>query len=303
MKLLRKVLRMFSFFQELTLFKIIVTAIVVSVVALIYLSFVASLLVFHHWSVTTMECLLLVCVTLEIKMCWLLRKNSVKLLRMFDYIEIYQHIHHYNYYHQEGSKLYLSSLCFLASSFMFVSIQIYSSTQNELIRNIFSAGNILPLFYVNVIITSLFSSTIFMISLFVCFQMRLTFYNIYIDKYNKGSFHLFFNKDLRKLIESLNNFYVSNKFSFISYIEPLEKLNTMFLLCNNLYLSFFIFSIYNFNCNIVEIFLITIWIIIMNSYYICNYFIVNRKRRITKFISNCIFSKKMFIENSSKIKN
>ena len=250
-----------------------------------------------------MECLLLVCVTLEIKMCWLLKKNSVKLLRMYDYIEIYQHIHHYNYYHQEGSKLYLSSLCFSASSFMFVSIQIYSSTQNELIRNIFSAGNILPLLFVNVIITSLFSSTIFMVSLFVCFQMRSTFSCIYIDKYNKGSFHSFSNEDLRKLIESFHNFYVSNKFAFISYIEPLEKLNTMCLLCHNLCLFFFIFTIYYFNCNILEIFLIIISIIIMNTYYICNYFMMKRKRRITKFISNCIVSKRMFIENSSKIKN
>ena len=161
MKLLQKVLRMFCVSEELTQCQIIVTDIAVSVVALIYLSFVASLLVFHHWSVTTMECLLLVYVGLEIKMYWLLRKNSVKLLRMYDHIEQmyhqlhYDHIRHHYHHQDHESKLDLSALYFLASSFSFVSIHLYFYTtiHNDLINNILSVGKILPLFYLNVILT------------------------------------------------------------------------------------------------------------------------------------------------------
>ena len=211
---------MFGFFQELTLFKIIVTGIVVSFVALIYLSFVASLLVFHHLSVTTMECLLVVYVGLEIKIFWLLRKNSAKLLKMHHRIEQIYHFHHVH-----ESILNLSALYFLATLISFVSIHIYFyiSTQNDLIKHVLSAGKNLPLFYLNVIITNLLASTIFMISMFVCFQMRSTFSNIYIDKFHNGSFHLLIKKNLRIPIENFHDFYVSNKFSFISYIEPLEN--------------------------------------------------------------------------------
>ena len=298
MKLLKYLLRLFGVSEELTLCEIIITSITVSVVALICLSFVVSLLVFHHWSVITMECLLLVYVGLEIKMYWLLRKNSAKLLRMYDRIQQMYHLHQIH-----ESKFNLSSMYFLASSISFVSIHIYFyiSTENDLINNVLSAGKILPLFYINCIMTNLFASTIFMISMFVCFQMRLTFSNIYIDKFNNGSFHLLIKEDLRKSIENFQNFYVSNKFSFISYIEPLEKLNINCLVCYNLYLFFVILTIYNFNCNIQEIFIITISIIILNSYYVLNLFTMKRKRKRTKFILTCIDSRRMLIESSSKI--
>ena len=110
MKLLRHLLRMFCISEELTLCEIIVTAIAVSIVALIYLSFVTSLLVFHHWSVTTMECLLLVYVGLEIKTYWFLRKNPTKLLRINHRNEQIYHFHHIH-----ESMLNLLSLYFSAS--------------------------------------------------------------------------------------------------------------------------------------------------------------------------------------------
>ena len=295
MKLLRYVLKMFGVCEDRTQCQIIVTGIAVSVVALIYLSFVASLLFFHHWSVTTMECLLLVFIGLEIKMYWFLKKNSVKLLRMYDHIE--QMYNHNHLHHHHESKLNVSTLYFLTCSISFASIHlyIYISTQNNLIKNKFSVRTNLPLFYVNIIIINFFARTLLMISLFFCFQMRSLFYNLYIEKYRNGSLHLFIKED----IEKFHNFYISNKFSFISYIEPLEKLNTMCIVCYNLYLIFVILTIYDFNLNKIEIVLITISIIILNSYYIMNYFIMKRKRRITRFISTCIDSMRLFIENST----
>ena len=291
---MRNVLRMFGVSEEMTQCQIIVTGIAVSVVALIYLSFVASLLVFHHWSVTTMECLLLVYVGLDMKMYWLLRKNSTKLLRMYDQIEQMYHHHHLNYHHE--SKLNLSTLYFLANSFSFLSIHIYFyiSTRNNLINNVVSGVKNLPLFYANVLITNLFASTIFMISLFVCFQMRSLFFNLYIEKFKNESFHLFIKEDM----EQFHNFYLIKKFAFISYIEPLEKLNTKCLVCYNLYLIFVIFTIYNFNHNILEIILIIISVIILNSNYILYYLIQKRKRKATTFILTCIISIRKFIENS-----
>ena len=298
MKLLRKVLRIFGISEELTLFEIIVTGIAVIVVALIYLSFVASLLVFHHWSVTTMECLLLVYVGLEIKMYRLLRKKSVKLLRMNDNIEQMYYHNHLHYHHQDyESKVGLSTLYFLISSISFESIHIYfyMSTKNDLIKNILSVRGCLPLFYINVIITNLFASTIFMISMFVCFQKRSLFFNLYIEKFKNESFHLFIKEDM----ESFKNFYVSNKFSFISYIEPLEKLNTACLVCYNLYLIFVVLTINTFNRKIMEMFSILMSIIILNSYYVLNYFIMIKNRRKTRFILSCIDSIIKFIEIST----
>ena len=220
MKLLQKVLRMFGVSEELTLCEIIVTDIAVSVGAVFYLSFVASLLVFHLWSVTTMEFLLVVCVTLEIKMCWLLRKNSANLLRMYNHVEQMYHHHINHHHHHHESKLDLSTLYFLASSISFVSLHLYFyiSTQNDLIKNILSAGKNLPLFYLNVILTNFIANIIFMISLFVCFQMRSLFFNLYIEKYRNGSLHLFIKED----IENYHNFYVSNKFSFVNYIGKIK---------------------------------------------------------------------------------
>ena len=291
---------MFGVSEELTICKIIVTAIAVSVVALIYLSFVASLLVFHHWSVTTMECLLLVYVGLEIKIYWLLRNNSAKLLRMHHRIEQIYYLHHIH-----ESILNLSSVNFSLRLISFVSIHMYFyiRTRNELIIKVLSAGKYLPLFYLNVIIINLFASTIFMISMFVCFQMRLTFSSIHIDNFNNGSFYLLIKKKLRIPVENFNDFNVSNKFYFINYIEPLEKLNTLCLVCYNLYLIFVILTIYNFNRNILEISLITISFIILNSYYVLNFFIIKRKRRIIKFISTFIDSIRMFILNFTEMIN
>ena len=295
MKLLPDVFRKFGVSEDLTLCEIIVTGIAVSVMALIYLSFVASLLVFHHWSVTTMESLLLVYVALEIKIYWLSRKNSIKLLRMYDRIEQMYYQHHHHHLHRHKSKLDLSTWYFLASSFSFLLIQIYFniSTKNDLIHNVLLAGKNLQLLYVIVIITKCFASTLFLISLFVCFQMRSLFFNLYIEKFKNESFHLFIKEDMNNFY----NFYVSNKFAFIRYIVPLEKLNTLCLVFYNLYLIFAIIIIYTFNCNILEIFFMIISSIILNTYYILNYLIQKRKRRITIFISTCIISMKKFIEN------
>ena len=91
------------------------------------------------------------------KMYWILRKNSTKLLRMYDQIEQMYHHHHLNYHHE--SKLNLSTLYFLANSFSFLSIHIYFyiSTRNNLINNVVSGVKNLPLFYANVLITNLFA--------------------------------------------------------------------------------------------------------------------------------------------------
>ena len=102
-------------------------------------------------------------------------------------------------------------------------------------------------------------------------------------------------------MDNFHNFYISNKFSFISYIKPLEKLNTKCLVCYNLYLTFVILTIIHLNHNIVEIFLIALSIIILNSYYLLNFFIIERKRKATRFILTCIDSIIMFIDNSTKI--
>ena len=227
-------------------------------------------------------------------MYWLLRKNSVKLLRMYDHIEQMYHDHLDQI---RESKLNLSSLYFLSSSFSFASIHIYfyMSTQNDLIYNVLSPRKNLPLFYINVIITNFIASKIFMISLFVCFQMRSLFSNLYIEKFKNGSLHLFIKED----IEIFQNFYASNKFSLISYIEPLEKLTTKCLICYNLYLIFVIITIFNFNCNIMEICIISISIFIFNFYYLLNYLFMIRNRKLTIFISTCIDSMKLFIDNST----
>ena len=136
--------------------------------------------------------------------------------------------------------------------------------------------------------------------MFVCFQMRSTFPHIYIDKFSIASFHLLIKEDLREPIESFHNFYVSNKFAFISYIESLEKLNTKYLVCYNLYSIFVVITIYHFNCDTLEIFSITIVTFILNSYYLLNYLILIRKRRTTRFISTFIDSIRMFFKSSTK---
>ena len=291
--ILRHVLHAFGASDQLTVCENIVTGIALSVLALICVSFIASLLVFIHWSVTTMEILLLIYIGFEIKIYLLLKKNHVKLVKMFDQIE--------QMYGKPNKKIDLSSWYFLTSTFLVVFIHVffYVRTHNDLINNILSAGKILPLFYVNCIITNLFVSALFMFSMFVCFQIRSTFFNIYIEKFNQGNFQNISTLDSRIALEKFHNFYTTFKFSFISYIEPLEKLNSMCLVFSNLYLIFVVFIIYSFNGNIIEILMMTLSIFIFNSFHISNYFIMKRKRKLTKFISNCIISLRMSMKNTT----
>ena len=293
LNILRLVLHAFGASDQLTVCENIVTGIALSVLALICVSFIASLLVFIHWSVTIMEILLLIYIGFEIKIYLLLRKNHTKLMKMFDYIE--------QMYGKQKNKNDLSSWYFLTSTFSVVVIHVlfYVRTHNDLINNILSAGKILPLFYINCIITNLIVSALFMISMFVCFQMRSTFFNIYVENFNRGNFQIFSTLDSRISLENFHNFYASNRFSFISYIEPLEKLNSICLVFSNLYLIFVVFIIYSFNANTIEIIMMTLSIFIFNSFHISNYFIMKRKRKTTKFISTCIISIRMSMKNKS----
>ena len=293
LNILRLVLHAFGASDQLTVCENIVTGIALSVLALICVSFIASLLVFIHWSVTTMEILLLIYIGFEIKIYLLLRKNHTKLMKMFDYIE--------QMYGKQKNKNDLSSWYFLTSTFSVVVIHVlfYVRTHNDLINNILSAGKILPLFYINCIITNLIVSALFMISMFVCFQMRSTFFNIYVENFNRGNFQIFSTLDSRISLENFQNFHASNRFSFISYIEPLEKLNSICLVFSNLYLIFVVFIIYSFNANTIEIIMMTLSIFIFNSFHISNYFIMKRKRKTTKFISTCIISIRMSMKNKS----
>ena len=67
LNILRHVLQAFGASNQLTVCEKIVTGIALSVLALICVSFIASLLVFIHWSVTIMEILLLIYIGFEIK--------------------------------------------------------------------------------------------------------------------------------------------------------------------------------------------------------------------------------------------
>ena len=68
---------------------------------------------------------------------------------------------------------------------------------------------------------------------------------------------------------------------------------------SNLYLIFFVFIIYSFNANTIEIIMMTLSIFIFNSFHISNYFIMKRERKTTKFISTCIVSIRMSMKNKT----
>ena len=248
--------------------------IVVSVLAIVWLTLAAPMIAFVHWTVTAFATLGLVFITMELRLLYQLKSNIKKIVEIFDNGLIKQ-----RFYSIESDKvnfgLYISIVIFI----FLLNLNFYISINSTLLDRTMHQGKYSKLYYFNCYIANFYALGLMNVSIYICFELRRNYFNIYIKR--------FLHDDLskRKIIVHIFeflHFYNNSRLDFLGYIEPIENSNMIILLLYNIYLVMCQISMYHYSESIIFVWFLMISLCVLDLYYLITHLIILNKTRVTK---------------------
>ena len=277
MNLIQYVLIPFGATKDCVTSDYIFTGIAVSVLAIVWLTFFVPMIAFINLEVTAFAAFGFAFITMELRILYLLKYNIEKIIEIFNNALLKE-----NLYLIEIEKinlgLIISILTFTFQSILNYYVCMNSNFFNETLHQ----GKYSSLYYFNCYIANFYVLGLMYVSIYICFEIRRRYYNIYIRR--------FLHDDLSKNIitsrvHEFLQFYNNSRLDFMGYIKVFKKYNRIILVLYNFTLVMCNISLYKYNDKIIFIILIFISLSLLDLYFLIIYLIILKKKRVTRSLA------------------